>query len=98
MPTTTPAPTATASGVFDPSVESDGLTFDTPLGPVDRIAIDRARNGRPVDLTAAEVAYLLATLPAQHAAARTVAAALDLTPKTVLKRARRHRLTAEKVA
>lgn len=86
-----------APGLYDPCVESDGLTIDTDLGPVDLVAIERARSGRPVDLTAAEVAYLFAQLPATLPAARPVAAALDLNAYTVRDRARRA-LTATKVA
>lgn len=86
-----------ASGLHDPALKSDGLTLDTPLGPVDTVAIDRALSGWPVDLTAAEVAFLFAALPATLPAARPVAAALDLSPYTVRDRARRA-LTATKVA
>ncbi|SRR5579884_847420 len=78
-----------ASGVYDPDVDSDGLTVDTDLGPVDLVAIERARAGRPVDLTAAEVAYLLAHLPGTYAAARPVAVALGVCTDTVLRRSRR---------
>lgn len=79
-------------------VASDGLTLDTDLGPVDLVAIERARTGWPVALTAAEVAYLFAELPATLPAARPVAVALDLSPYTVRDRARRRALTATKVA
>ena len=40
------------------AIESAGLTVDTPLGPVDLVAIDRARSGHPVTLTKAESAFL----------------------------------------
>jgi hypothetical protein len=79
-------------------VASDGLTLDTALGSVDTVAIDRVLAGRPVDLTAAEVAYLFARLAPTLPAARPVAAALDLSPYTVRDRARRTWLTATKVA
>ena len=46
----------------DTSVASDGMTIDTPRGPVDLVAIERARAWRPVELSAAEVAYLYAHL------------------------------------
>jgi hypothetical protein len=65
---------------------------------VDLVAIERARSGWPVDLTAAEVAYLFAGLTPTLPAARPVAAALDLNPYTVRDRARRTTLTASKVA
>ena len=51
-------PTSTTEE-FDSSIASDGLTVDSILGPVDLIAIDHARLGRPVTLTPAEVEYLL---------------------------------------
>lgn len=50
--------TSSTTDDFDPSVESDGLTLDTPDGPVDLIAIEHAQAGRPVTLTPAELAYL----------------------------------------
>ncbi len=53
---TRPAETA------DPAIASDGMTIDTPRGPVDLVAIARARAGRPVDLSEAETAYLYAHL------------------------------------
>ena len=100
-----PAPVFTAlpdSDHADPGngdlVASDGLTLDTALGSVDTVAIDRVLSGRPVALTAAEVAYLFALLPATLPAARPVAAALDLSPYTVRDRARRTALTATRVA
>jgi len=40
------------------AVESAGLTVDSPLGPVDLVAIERCRSGRPVTLTTAEIAFL----------------------------------------
>lgn len=43
---------------IDTSVDSDGMTIDTERGPVDLVAIEQARAGRPVQLTAAETAYL----------------------------------------
>jgi hypothetical protein len=55
-PATRPAETA------DPAVASDGMTIDTPRGPVDLVAIQRARAGRPVQLSEAETAYLYAHL------------------------------------
>ena len=104
MPATTSTPAALRrayvgaprAGLYDPAVASDGLTLDTALGPVDLVAIERALSGRPVDLTAAEVAYLFASLPATRAAAVPVAAALELSEDTVRSRARA--ITGRKVA
>jgi hypothetical protein len=87
---------STAS-LYDPDVASSGLTLDTELGPVDLVAVERARAGRPVDLTAAEVAHLLETLPRSYAAARPVATALGVSAGTVLRRSRRA-LTGRKIA
>lgn len=58
--TATSARRVASSGteLIDTSVASDGLTIDTPRGPVDLVAIERARAGRPVELSAAEAAYL----------------------------------------
>jgi hypothetical protein len=53
-------------------------------------------SGRPVDLTAAEVAYLFRSLPATRTAAGPGAAALDLHESTVRSRARA--ITGHKVA
>ena len=56
-----PTPTQPAQ-TADPAVASDGMTIDTPQGPVDLVAIQRARAGRPVQLSEAETAYLYAHL------------------------------------
>ena len=102
MPATTSTPAtlrrASTPGLYDPAVESDGLTLDTALGPVDLVAIERALSGRPVDLTAAEVAYLFTRLAPTRAAAAPVAAALAMPESTVRERARRGTLTGQKVA
>jgi hypothetical protein len=77
--------------VYDPSIESDGLTLDTPLGPVDLVAVRRVLDGHPIDaLTEAEMTYLAETLgyaPRQrngyepeHDTRRRAAESLDLTP------------------
>ena len=44
--------------LWEPSIPSDGLTVDTPLGPVDLVAVDRARAGHPVELNEAELTWL----------------------------------------
>lgn len=63
------------SGVYDPAVESDGLTLDTDRGPVDLVAIRDAAAGRPVALTPAE-RYYLVTRTRRAAELRAVAATL----------------------
>ncbi|WP_034268266.1 hypothetical protein [Actinospica robiniae] len=53
----------TTPTVYDPAIESDGLTLDTPLGPVDLVAVQRVLDGHPIDaLTEAEMTYLANTL------------------------------------
>ncbi|WP_194910240.1 hypothetical protein [Catenulispora rubra] len=44
--------------LWEPSIPSDGLTVDTPLGPVDLVAVDRARDGHPIELNEAELTWL----------------------------------------
>lgn len=85
-----------ASGVYDPAVTSDGLTTDTPFGPVDLVAIERARAGRPVALTPAERHHLhtlLAAGPVSRHSARVIraAAALGLRPASIERAVMRHR-------
>lgn len=73
---------ALASGVYDPAVESDGLTIDTPTGPVDLIAIDRALAGRRVALTPAERDYAV-SIARTVAELRAVSVALGMHPETI---------------
>jgi hypothetical protein len=65
------APTITrpamAALVFDPEIESDGLTIDTAHGPVDLVAVQRALSGERLHLTRAEHKYV-AALVAAHLA------------------------------
>lgn len=101
MPVSAPRrtrPRSSRPALFDAAVASDGLTLDTALGPVDTVAIERALSGRPVDLTAAEVAYLFARLAPTRGAAAPVAAALAMPESTVRDRIRRGVLSAVKVA
>ena len=61
---------------YDPQVPSDGLTVDTPQGPVDLVAVARKLDGRPVELTWAERKYAAALRrqrQAVRAATRTAA-------------------------
>jgi hypothetical protein len=67
------------SGVYDPSVESaGGFTIDTQLGPVDLVAIERARSGRPTPLTPADYAYLIANHPTDVESLEITAEALGI--------------------
>ena len=77
--------------LWDPVVPSDGLTYDTPLGDVDLVAIDRARAGHHVQLTEAELTFLALDLgrvtdfndPGQLDARALLCQALNLSPKAV---------------
>jgi hypothetical protein len=78
------------SGVYDPDQISDGLTLDTPSGPVDLVAVGRVRRGFPTPLTPADRAYLLRIMggPDDYQAA---AVALRITPGAVSLACRRLR-------
>lgn len=67
------------SGVFDPAIESAGsLTIDTPLGPVDLVAVDRARRGWPTPLTPADRDYLYQTTPLGSPVLHRIAEAMGI--------------------
>lgn len=53
--------------LFDASIASDGLTVDTPHGPVDLIAVERALAGERLYLTRAEHKYVAALVRAHLA-------------------------------
>jgi len=53
-----PSKPAARTVLHDPEVASDGLTVDTPLGPVDLVAIERKSRGFDVELTEAEQAWI----------------------------------------
>jgi hypothetical protein len=83
--------------VYDPHVASDGLTLDTPLGPVDLVAVQRVLDGHKVEaLTEAEMTYLADTVgyaprlrngyEVEHDTRRRVAESLDLTPPALSQR------------
>lgn len=59
---------------YDPTVLSEGFTIDTPRGPVDLVAVGRVRAGVRTNLTPAERAYLVNTLPAYNRGAVELAA------------------------
>lgn len=63
---TLPRP-AVAAVLFDPSIESDGLTLDTAHGPVDLVAVQRSLNGERLHLTRAEHKYVAALIAAHLA-------------------------------
>jgi hypothetical protein len=66
---TTPAldRSAVAAVLFDPSIESDGLTIDTAHGPVDLVAVQRYLTGERLHLTRAEHGYIKALVAARRA-------------------------------
>jgi hypothetical protein len=83
--------------VYDPAIESDGLTLDTPLGPVDLVAVQRVLDGHQVEtLTEAEMTYLADTLghaprlrngyETEHDTRRRVAESLDITAPALSQR------------
>lgn len=73
-----------AAGVYDPAVTSDGLTLDTPTGPVDLVAVARASVGRRTATTAADREYLLDLLARGVVTGRAlVAAGLGMSGRTV---------------
>ena len=100
--------------VYDPAIESDGLTLDTPLGPVDLVAVQRVLDGHPIDaLTEAEMTYLATTLgyaprlrngyEPEHDTRRRVAESLDisapaLSTRIIYRLRRDQTTTARKVA
>lgn len=49
-------------------IESDGRTIDTPAGPVDLVAVERAMAGERLHLTRAEHRYIDALINAHLAA------------------------------
>ena len=80
----------TAIPLWEPTIASDGLTLDTPLGDVDLVAIDRARRGIPVELTDAELTWLAILMgpmakpkPEDVDARRLIGEALGLEPTAV---------------
>ena len=73
---------ACSAGLWDPAIESLGLTVDTGLGPVDLVAVARRRSGRKVALTAAERTYLNTTPDLDPLLAGVLGLARDLAPAT----------------
>lgn len=88
-----PGRRATTPELYDPDIASDGLSVDSPLGPVDLVAVERVLAGRPAPLTLADLAYLYAHRPPAHEHIETVAAALGVRPDTVKRAVERHRHT-----
>lgn len=72
-----------AESRFDPAIESAGLTVDTPAGPVDLVAVERARVGYPVSLTRADRKFLFAELRPVLEDMIPAAAALGVDPFSV---------------
>lgn len=71
---------------YDPTVDSAGLTIDTPRGPVDLVAVARVRCGVSTALTPAERAYLISSLPeCNRGAAELVAVATGVQLSAVLR-------------
>lgn len=102
MPTTThtvtrlcqrrphPGRRATAPGLYDPAIASDGLSVDSSLGPVDLVAVERVLAGRPAPLTLADLVYLYTHRTPARERFETVAAALGVRPSSVKRAVERH--------
>jgi hypothetical protein len=61
------APLSLFDAALEPELPSDGLTIDTPHGPVDLVAVDRALAGERLHLTYAEHKYIAALIRAHLA-------------------------------
>lgn len=82
---------------YQPEVESDGLTIDTPSGPVDLVAVERIQEGRPTPVTKADVHYLIGQLP--DGLARNIeplSAGLGITHDAVKRALERHKSAARR--
>ncbi|MBS2962099.1 hypothetical protein KGA66_03500 [Actinocrinis puniceicyclus] len=55
---------AETTGGPEDRIPSDGLTLDTPAGPVDLVAVQRALDGERLHLTRAEHRYIAAQVRA----------------------------------
>lgn len=76
---------------YDPSVPSDGLTLDTPQGPVDLVAVWRALEGQRAPLTVADAHHAITLLPASHGqCVETAALGLGVEPASVQRAVIRH--------
>lgn len=80
------------SGAYDPDQPSDGLTLDTPLGPVDLVAVDRILSGRAVPLTPADRAYVLGRVRPDYPSLTAAAMALGITRDSVARAVDRARV------
>jgi hypothetical protein len=69
---------------YRPEIPSDGLTIDTPVGPVDLVAIERILTGCLTPVTNADISYVTALLPSgRNEYILPVAAGLGITPDAV---------------
>lgn len=79
---------------YDPDLSSDGLTIDTPNGPVDLVAVERIQEGRPTPVTLADVRYAISLLPDGLAhRLEPLAAGLGITVDGVGRAFERHKRT-----
>lgn len=82
--------------LYDPAIPSDGLTVDTPLGPVDLVAVDRRLRGFDVELSLAEQAWITERQP--NGARRQAATALGTGYSGLLRALARTRRRLARVA
>jgi hypothetical protein len=86
------------SRYYNRSIASDGLTVDTDRGPVDTVAVDRARRGIRTAITRAESAVINAEITYELEAELLLAEGLGVAHHAVrqrIARARRQRATPE---
>lgn len=79
------------SRLWNSGVPSDGLTLDTPAGPVDLVAVERVMVSYPTRLTLFEKQYLDRFLTGDHEQAARVAEGMGVTLNAVLARVTRCR-------
>ncbi len=77
-------PADALSGVYVPGVPSDGLTLDTPAGPVDLVAVERITAGVRTPAGPAERAYVLDLILDGRAQLTRCAAGLRVSGATLL--------------
>jgi hypothetical protein len=79
---------------YQPEIESDGLTVDTPSGPVDLVAVERVQEGRLTPVTLADVRYAVGQLPdGTERHVLPLASGLGITNDAVKRAYERHKRT-----
>ena len=82
---------------YHPDVPSDGLTLDTPHGPVDLVAVQRVLDRRPTPVSVADVRYAITQLPDGHTEhVEPLAVGLGITTDAVQRALERHKAATRK--